>query len=92
MVEIETRELGASELEPAAALLGRGMRGNPLHVRVFGPDPAHREGALTRFFLPVLRQYLPKGRILGGFRAGALVGVCGMVQPGRCRPTARERL
>jgi ribosomal protein S18 acetylase RimI-like enzyme len=68
------------------------MRDNPLHVRAFGPIPDRRERALSRMFEALLRLYLSKGAILGAVSAGKLVGVCGMVQPNRCQPTAGEKL
>src|SRR5262249_12101019 len=58
---LEIHELALTELPGAAAVLGRGMRDNPLHVRVFGEDPARREASLERFFLPVLRGMSKKG-------------------------------
>jgi ribosomal protein S18 acetylase RimI-like enzyme len=92
MTELELRELGAGDLAAAAAVLGRGMRDNPLHIRAFGAEAAAREAALTRFFLPVLRRQLPKGAVVGAFRAGRLAGVCAMVEPGRCQPSIGERM
>ena len=92
MNHVELRELGAADLEEAAAVVGRGMRDNPLHVRTFGEDDQRRETVLVRFFLPVLRQYLAKGTILGAYRDGRLAGVCAMLPPGRCQPTASEKL
>jgi GNAT superfamily N-acetyltransferase len=86
------RELRSEELGVAAAVLGRGMRDNPLHQQVFGADPAHRESALRRLFTVVLAQERLKGAILGAFSGETLVGVCGMAQPGRCQPGAREKL
>jgi len=68
------------------------MRDNPLNVRVFGPDPEHRRKALTSMFAPVLGQYLGRGAVLGAFDAGGLVGVCGMLAPGRCQPSFAEKL
>jgi ribosomal protein S18 acetylase RimI-like enzyme len=89
---IEIRDLEAGETDAAAAVLGRGMRDNPLHVQTFGADAEQRERALTRVFQGVLRQYVPKGAVLGAFSSGALVGVCAMVEPGRCQPSGGERL
>lgn len=89
---IEIRELSPGETDAAAAVLGRGMRDNPLHVRAFGASPDQRERTLTRIFQGVLRQYIPKGAVLGAFSSGTLVGVCAMVEPGRCQPTGGERL
>src|SRR3954453_507959 len=89
---IEIRDLTPGETDAAAAVLGRGMRDNPLHVQTFGADAEQRERALTRVFQGVLRQYVPKGAVLGAFSSGALVGVCAMVEPGRCQPSGGERL
>lgn len=92
MDRLEIRELTRSETDSAAAVLGRGMRDNPLHVRVFGANPDRREAALTRLFEALLRQYIPKGEILGAFFSGVLIGVCAMVRPGYCRPMTTEKL
>jgi ribosomal protein S18 acetylase RimI-like enzyme len=89
---IEIRELNAGETDAAAAVLGRGMRDNPLHVQAFGADPERRERALTHVFQGVLRQYVSKGSALGAFSSGTIVGVCAMVEPGRCQPSGGERL
>jgi GNAT superfamily N-acetyltransferase len=89
---IAIRDLAPDELGAAAELLGRGMRDNPLHIAVFGPDPARREAALTRFFRPVLAQIRGKGDVLGAFRGAALAGVCAMAPPGSCRPTPLEKI
>lgn len=92
MSQLQTRELSPSEMTAAAAVLGRGMRDNPLHVAAFGSDPERRESALTGMFRPVLRQISSKGAILGAFSEGELVGVTGMAAPGRCAPSGREKL
>ena len=68
------------------------MRDNPLHLQAFHGDPGRRGAALARMFEVVLDQYLRKGIILGAFDSGTLVGVCAMVQPGRCQATAIEKL
>lgn len=88
----DIRALDLADLDAAAAVLGRGMRDNPLHRRVFGDDPARREADLTRFFEGVLRQHAVRGVILGAFLSGRLAGVCGSVQPGRCQPTLWQRI
>ena len=88
---VDVRDLAGSEIIEAAAMLGRGMRDNPLHFRAFGPLPDRREAALRRLFETLLSQYTTKGSILGAFSAGTLVGVCGMVEPGRCRPGVRDK-
>ncbi len=90
--QLETRAVARSEMNGAAAVLARGMGDNPLHVRAFGEDPHRRGAALARMFEALLHQYMSKGVILGAFDSGTLVGVCGMVQPGRCQATTLEKL
>src|SRR5262249_33059941 len=87
------RELQDGDLARAAALLGRGMRDNPINVRAFGPEPTHREEALSRFFVPVLRAARERGcLILGAVRGENLVGVYVAARPGRCQPTLTQKL
>src|SRR5262245_36965854 len=87
------RELQRAELKEAAQLLGRGMRDNPANVRAFGiQDSDRRRRALARIFVPVLHGLYRRGLILGAFRDGSLVGVCGMARPGLCQPTTLEKL
>jgi hypothetical protein len=43
MVDLEIRDARPHELSVAAAVLSRGMRDNPLHLSVFGPEPEERE-------------------------------------------------
>lgn len=89
---LAVRRLQPQETDTAAAVLGRGMRDNPLHIQAFGSDPERRERVLIRMFEAVLRQHVKKGSILGAFSAEEMIGVCSMVSPGRCKPTAGEKL
>jgi ribosomal protein S18 acetylase RimI-like enzyme len=87
------RELQRAELREATKLLGRGMCDNPANVRAFAiRDTQRRSRALTRFFVPVLHGLYQRGLILGAFRDGTLIGVCGMARPGLCQPTLLEKL
>ena len=67
------------------------MRDNPRLVAAV-EEVARRErrrGALLRVALP----WVPAtGVMLGAYRDGTLVGVAGIVEPGRCRPAASEPL
>lgn len=81
-----------SETAEGAAVLGRGMRDNPIHERAFGADAGRRETALTRLFTAVLASHVVKGTILGAYAGDELVGVCSMVPPGRCRLSGGEKL
>ncbi len=86
------RALADPEVPLAAAVLGDGMRDNPIHVRAFGDDPAHREQALKQLFESVLRRVQNKGTIEGAFQDGRLVGVCGRLALGNCRVILSQRL
>ena len=92
MTGVLVRQLRADEIGGAAALLSRGMRDNPIHERVFGADPVHRELALLRLFTALLGQDQHKGTVLGAFSADTMVGVCALIPPGRCQPLLRERM
>jgi ribosomal protein S18 acetylase RimI-like enzyme len=89
---VDLRDLTPAEAAAAALVLGRGMRDNPLHVAAFGPDPERREAALARMFLPLLERQMGIGAVLGAFSSGQIVGVCGMVPPGRCGLAWTEKL
>lgn len=89
---VEIRALAVSELPAATTILTVGMSENPLHVRVFGDDPDVRQRRLSRFLAPLVAYVHANGRMLGAFVQGELVGVLGMIAPGRCRPGLRDRL
>ena len=86
------RDLAIGDLAAAAAVLGDGMRDNPIHVRVFTEDADARERALTRLFEGALHRIAAKGAIEGAYVDGRLVGVCGRMPPGRCRIGFADKL
>ncbi len=86
------RSLERGELPTAAALLGRAMRDNPLHVRAFGADADVREHRLERMFVLLLPRAHAHGGVLGAFDGPTLVGVCAMVAPGHCHLSTPEKL
>jgi len=77
--------LTEDEIPAAAAVLGDGLRDNPIYVRAFGDDPLHRETVLVRLFQSVLRRVLAKGEVDGASLDGRLVGLCGRLSPGYCQ-------
>lgn len=90
---MEIRSIRYSEVPVAAAVLGRGMRDNPLHVAALGSDPSMRERALTGVFRSFLAmEATKKGRVVGAFKDGVMVGVCGMMRPGSCQLAPPERV
>ncbi len=89
---VDIRALMPCELHAAAAILTHGMLKNPLHVKVFGADPVNRRQRLSRFLGPLVSYVHSNGVILGAFVQGELIGVLGMIKPGRCRPKLGDRL
>jgi ribosomal protein S18 acetylase RimI-like enzyme len=92
MSNVGIRELSDGETLTAARILGRGMRDNPIHIQVFGPDAKRREEALSLMFAPVLRQQVRKGIVLAAIISGELVGVTGMVPSKSCQLTISEKM
>lgn len=84
--------LRAPELAAATRLLAAGMRDNPLHVAVFGPDPDLRGARLAAFFAPLVAYVLERGAITGCWHQGRLIGLCGALPPGTCQPRGGARL
>jgi GNAT superfamily N-acetyltransferase len=86
----EIRDLHDEQVPAAVELLARGMRDDPMHETVFGPDANHRHGRLACFFAALLPQF---GQApLAAWEQGCLVGVLGFFSPGRCRPPILEQL
>ncbi len=91
-LSVDIRPLMPSELRVAATLLTRGMLDNPLHVKVFGVDRVKRRRRLSRLLGPLVSYVHSNGVILGAYVRGELIGVLGMIKPGRCRPNLGDRL
>jgi len=90
---VKLGQLLRTDLRPAALILGRAMRDNPVHIRAFAiSDAERRRRALERFFRPVLLGIHQRGLIYGAYRDNALVGICGIARPGFCQPTPVEKL
>ncbi|WP_158785898.1 N-acetyltransferase [Granulicella sp. L46] len=91
--EVKLSQLRQTDLRPAALILGRAMRDNPVHVRAFAiSDAERRRRALEWFFRPVLLGLHQRGLIYGAYRDNALVGICGIARPGFCQPAPLEKL
>jgi ribosomal protein S18 acetylase RimI-like enzyme len=90
--EVTVRELRPDDLAEAIAVVARGMRDNPLHVSALGYDSRTREQRLNRMFALALPMIFKKGVLLGACADHKLVGVAGMVPPGRCQPTFFENV
>ena len=91
-VVVDLRNLAPDALHAAAMLLAEGMRDNPLHLKVFGADPVRRERRLRRFLGHLVGHVKSNGMLIGAYAKNELVGVLGMMRPGRCRPAVWELL
>jgi ribosomal protein S18 acetylase RimI-like enzyme len=89
---VTVRELRPDDLALAIAITARGMRDNPLHVAALGHNTRTRAARLGRMFALALPMIFKKGVLLGAFAGDTLVGVAGMVPPGRCQPTLVENM
>jgi GNAT superfamily N-acetyltransferase len=89
---ITIRELGESDLPAAVGVVARGMRDNPLHIAALGTDASQRINRLTGMFRAALPLVLSKGVLLGALDGEVLVGIAGMIAPGRCQPTLMKKL
>jgi GNAT superfamily N-acetyltransferase len=90
---LHLRHLDRSHVAEIAALLGRGMSDNPIHVAVYGGDESTR----TRRHEELMKVFLSGASSMtvdGVEQGGSLVGVAASVPPGHCqpRPSARLRL
>ena len=89
---IVIRELEAADLPPAVGIIARGMRDNPLHIAALGADAEARGARLTRMFTVALPMIVSKGIVLGASLDDTLIGIAGMVPPGRCQRSMKDKL
>ena len=83
--------LAPSEIAAAAGVLARGMRDNPNHVAIFGPEPEKRVRALERGFAAYFRVVSAQSPLCARLD-GVVVGVAGVLPPGHCRLSATQKL
>lgn len=89
---IEVRLVSPLEFHEAGNVLGNGMRDNPLCIQALGTDISFRERALSKIFPAFVRTELKKGKVLGAYLNGKLVGICGMLKPGLCQLSPVEKI
>lgn len=92
MGNITVRELRREEWPSAVEVIARGMRDNPLHIQAFGTNPESRLEILRRMFGIVVPLASRRGALLGAFKDTTLLGVAGMVAPGKCQLTPIQSL
>ena len=88
---LEVDALRSTEIEAAAGVLARGMRDNPNHVAILGPDPRKRVRALERGFAAYFRVATAQAPLCARL-GGVVVGVAGRLSPGRCQLSATQKL
>ena len=89
----EIRKSGPARDPQCGRGSGEGDAGQP-HIRA-GIQVRSRHAAfaaLSRMFKVVLDQYRRKGLVWGAYKKSALVGVCALLEPGRCQATLAEKL
>lgn len=79
--------LKRSDLPAATTVCAQAMNDNPIHIKVFGTDPAVRERRLKRLFPTLLNYVYRKGHLYGTFVDNQLIGVLGMLPPSTCKPS-----
>ncbi len=90
---LEIGPVRADEMAAVVAVLARGMRDNPVHIAVYGPDPKVPHQKIERSFSGAARALHWDHHMLVARRAdGTIVAACGMMPPGACQPSLRQQL
>src|SRR6266850_2172660 len=92
LTAIVVHELEETAFPSAVGVIARGMRDNPLHVAALGADAGARGARLIRMFAVALPTIFAKGVVLGAFEGETLLGIAGILPPGKCQPSMREKL
>ena len=94
-VDLQIRALDAADIAEAVEVIVRGMRDNPNVVAALGQDPGGRQTRLLRLFAAMAAAEVPgRDRDMLAARGpeGSILGVCGMMPPGRCQPGLGRQL
>ena len=92
---LRIEEVDASEIGEAVEVIVRGMRDNPNNIAAFGRDPEVRHSRLLRLFGAMASAEVPgrdRNMLAARGSDGSILGVCGMVPPGRCQPGLGQQL
>lgn len=91
-VPVTIAPLDPTKIDLAADVLARGMLDNPMHIAVYGSDPIRRMHSLRRVFrnmMPILS--MANHSLVAHDEFGEIIGVCGILAPGECRPTTDKK-
>ena len=89
---LEVGPLDPSSIEDVLGVLSRGMRDNPLHVAVFGDDPGIRQQKVRTLMSAAFTVRDFSHTLVARGEDAAVVGVCGMMPPGLCRPDLGQQV
>lgn len=89
---LEIGALDASEIEEVVDVTARGMRDNPLHVAAFGDDPEKRRRSFRSLMSAAFSTRDFSHTLVARREDGVIVGVCGMMPPGGCKPGIGQQL
>jgi ribosomal protein S18 acetylase RimI-like enzyme len=83
---VDVGVLVPDDVPAAVGVLARGMRDNPIHVAALGSDADRRERLLKLMF-EAMWAHMDQSTALCARRNGDVVGVCGRLPPGACKPS-----
>jgi ribosomal protein S18 acetylase RimI-like enzyme len=90
---VEVGALSVLEREAALGVLARGLRDNPIHVRVFEADPAVREHRLSTMFRTLFTvMSLHEQMLVARDIDGRILAVCVMTPPDTTPPTQFQQM
>lgn len=89
---LEIGALDPAEIEEVLDVVSRGMRDNPVNVAAFGEDPETRRRRFHKLMAAAFSASDFSHTLVARREDGVVVGVCGMLPPGDCRPDLRQRL
>jgi ribosomal protein S18 acetylase RimI-like enzyme len=89
---LEIGAIGEAEIEEVLDVVSRGMRDNPQHVAAFGEDSETRRRRFRALMAAAFSASDFSRALVARREDGVIVGVCGMLPPGDCRPDLRQGL
>jgi ribosomal protein S18 acetylase RimI-like enzyme len=90
--QLEIGAIGEAETEEVLDVVARGMRDNPVNVAAFGEDPEARRRRFRRLAAAMFSVSDLSHTLVARREDGLVVGVCGMLPPGDCRPGLGQQL
>ena len=89
---LEIEALDPADIEEVIDVVARGMRDNPVNVAAFGEEPEVRRSRFRKLVAAMFSVSDLSHTLVARQEDGAIVGVCGMLPPGDCRPNLGQQL